>query len=287
MMFNDRRKVLLHYKNGKQAQKILRWQQQDGSWGAFHTLKAGNPTPMTTEFALSKLQRLGYTIEDISIQRAVAHMESLLCEDALPEGNEKTNDFDTFRKLMLATRIREFKRENEKANQISADWASVIIKSFADGKYQPSAYDHAYLQVFGRPPKGGRLCDFVCYYQLSLLSGMLDLQTERSMLCYVLQHPAGIYYVYEAPLTNPPPFSSKAASRYLSALELLSQYETSREQLSFAVSWLSSNQNPDGTWDMGLQAKDGTVFPLSDRWDAPSRRFDCTYRIQTLLDRIQ
>ena len=273
-----------NYRNGKWANKIISMQHPDGSWGCFHTLRGDSDTPMTTEMALLRLELLGYTAEDKCIKRAIAHMEMLLHTGELPEGKEKTSDFETFVDLIVAARIRRFTDRCESANEIAGKWAQVITKAFSSGTYSQTDYDASYTQVFGRKPKGGRLADFVNFYQLSILSGMLDKQTESRMLDYVLSHEDGIYYVYENRLDGvPDEFQSKKASRYLAAIELLARYESAKDKLSFAYNWLKANQQTDGTWDMGAAAKDGVYFPLSDRWDKIARITDSTHRIGKLF----
>ena len=273
-----------NYRNGKWANQIISMQHPDGSWGYFHTLRGDSDTPMTAEMALLRLELLGYTAEDKCIKRAITHMETLLHKGELPEGKEKTSDFETFVDLIVAARIRRFTDQCESANEIAGKWAQVITKAFSSGTYSQTDYDECYTQVFGRKPKGGRLIDFVNFYQLSILPGMLDKQTESRMLDYVLSHEDGIYYVYENRLDGvPDEFQSKKASRYLAAIELLTRYESGKDKLSFAYDWLKANQQTDGTWDMGAAAKDGVYFPLSDRWDITTRITDSTYRIKKLL----
>ena len=273
-----------NYRNGKWANQIISMQHPDGSWGCFHTLRRDSDTPMTTEMVLHRLGLLGYTAEDDCIKRAIAHMETLLHTGELPEGKEKTSDFETFVDLIVAARIRRFTDRCESANEIAGKWAQVITKAFSSGTYSQTDYDECYTQVFGRKPKGGRLIDFVNFYQLSILPGMLDKQTESRMLDYVLSHEDGIYYVYENRLDGvPDEFQSKKASRYLAAIELLARYESGKDKLSFAYDWLKANQQTDGTWDMGAAAKDGVYFPLSDHWDKTTRITDSTHRIGKLI----
>jgi hypothetical protein len=181
-----------NYKNGKWAKQIISMQHPDGSWGCFHTLRGNSDTPMTTEMALLRLELLGYTSEDECIKRAITHMETLLHTGELPEGKEKTSDFEIFVDLIVATRIRRFTDRCESAHEIAGKWAQVITKAFSCGTYSQTAYDACYTRMFGRKPRGGRLTDFVNFYQLSILPGMLDKQTESRMLDYVLSHEDGI-----------------------------------------------------------------------------------------------
>lgn len=273
-----------NYRNGKWANKILAMQHSDGGWGCFHTLSGDSTTPITTEQALSRLELLGYTAADECMQKAIAHMEELLLTKTLPEGNEKTSDFATFVGLIVAARILRLTSCCKPANEIAQKWAQIITLAFRSGGYSQDDYETGYVQIFGRKPKGGRLSDFVNFYQISLLIGLLDKPTESLMMDYILNHENGIYYVYENRLdVLPEEFQSKKASRYLAAVELLIQYESGKQRLSFVRDWLKTHQQTDGTWDMGQASKDGIYFPLSDRWDKASRTIDCTHRIRKLF----
>lgn len=271
------------YRNGKWANEIISLQHPNGSWGCFHTLRHDSETPMTTEMALLRLERLGYTAEDACIIKAISYMESILHTGQFPEGKEKTSDFETFADLIVAVWIRRFTNQSVPANEIADKWARIITEAFSSGVYSQADYNAGYMRMFGRKPKGGRLTDFVNFYQLSILPGMLDEHTESLMLDYVIKHEDGIYYIFENCLENIPfEFRSKKASRYLAAIELLSRYASAKDKLSFVCEWLQANQQENGTWDMGAEAKDGVFFPLSDRWDKAKRVLDCTYRISKI-----
>lgn len=273
-----------NYRDGKWANHIISMQHFDGSWGCFHTLRGDCDTPITTEMALLRLELLGYTADDECIKKAVSYMETLLHTGELPEGKEKTSDFETFVDLIVATHIRRFTDRCKPANEIAEKWALILTAAFSSGVYSQSDYETSYRQVFGRKPKGGRLTDFVNFYQISLLPSMLDRQTESLMFDYILKHEGGIYYVYESRLdVTPNEFQSKKASKYLAAVELLARYESGKYKLSFAYDWLRANQKSAGIWDMGPAAKDGLYFPLSNRWDKTTRIIDSTHRISKLL----
>ncbi len=274
------------FKDSVWASRLLAAQKEDGSWGYFHTLSEPKKYPVTTEQALRRLEALGFTISDAPIARAVSYMvDCLTGRNALPDRREKLHDWDSFTAIMLAAWIRRFTPDCPQANAIAGRWADVITAAFADGAYDHAAYLAAYQNVFGMQPRGGRFVDFVSFYQISLLADMLDIQTERAMLDYVLHHPDGIYYVCEGPLAQPPgEFASKRASRYLAAMELLTRYPSAPEKLAFVADWLETNRTPDSMWDMGAASKDGVYFPLSDSWRrAEVRKTDCTYRIEKLL----
>ena len=82
------------YKNGKWAARIIDLQKDDGSWGYFHSLSM--PTskqPITTEQAIGRLRRLGFTKDDAVIKRALSYMHACLTgEKLVPDNREKRMD---------------------------------------------------------------------------------------------------------------------------------------------------------------------------------------------------
>lgn len=277
------------YQNGKWANKIISFQEEDGGWGCFHTLSMISNTSYTTEQALRRLEVLGFSICDECIKRAVDYMnECLTGKNDIPDRKEKGCDWNVFRDLILATWIRRFTHNNIAANKIAAMWSNIITLAFANGSYSHKAYIEGYQTAFGNKPHGGRLSDFVSFYQVSLLQGELGEQTESLMLDYILNRKEGIYYTYEGCIAElPKSFQSKNASRYLGAIELLCGYKKVAPKLQFVAEWLNTQRFDNNVWDMGYDAKDGVYFPLSDRWDNKLRIADCSYRIEKILKYLQ
>ena len=220
------------HKNGKWAQNIIALQEADGKWGCFHSLSQFYGAPITTEQALRRLERLGYTIEDECIQKAVAYMDDcLIGKKSIPDREEKVHDWKLFTSMILATWIRRFTLDNPNANKIAKKWAAVITSAFSEGEYNHNEYIAAYHEILGMKPGGGRLIDFVNFYPISLLSDGLDSKTENALMNYVLHREDGIYYIYDKKLSVLPHcFESREASRYLGAMELLSKYKFAKGQ---------------------------------------------------------
>ena len=277
------------HKDGKWAKTLLSLQDEEGKWGQFHSMSQLSDRPVTTEQALRRLERLGFTAEDACIQKAVAYLDDCLNgAKVIPDPREKLHNWDIFCSLMFSTWIRRFTPDNAGANAVATKWARIVAHAFENGVYDHEAYVFAYTEEMGLKPNGGRLVDFVNFYPISLLCGCLDESTQKSLLDYVLNKEDGIYYIYERPLSQlPQRFASRQASRYLAAVELLAGYAGAKEKLSFVTDWLKSNQNPDGTWDLGAEANDKTYFPLSDDWRKKETRIaDCTGRISRLIQTL-
>lgn len=279
------------YKDSKWASQILALQQNDGSWGHFHALsKPTKEQPITTEQALRRLRILGYTKNDAPIRRALCYMEENLANPEPTVFHEKKHDSKIYGDLMLAAWLRLFDPEHTGALSVAKKWAAILREAFAAGVYSQSAYALAYESMLEKKlnPKAGCLANFVVFYQIVLLQGMLPPETEGLILDYILHYPTGIVYIYDKPLCNlPEVFASRQANRYLSAMELLAGYTGACEKLGFAASWLMNNQGEDGLWDLGAIAKDGIHFPLSDSWRNPAdRKADCTDRVGRILKQL-
>ncbi|TAH64929.1 MAG: hypothetical protein EWM47_11745 [Anaerolineaceae bacterium] len=276
------------YKNSRWAKEIISLQKKDGSWGYFHTLSEPNKYPITTEQAIRRLQILGYTIDDPCIQKAIQYMhECLTGKKETPDRREKTHDWDIFTQLMLSTWIRRFVKDDTSANATAKTWAYIVSTAFKSGIYSHNDYLSAYSQTFSQKAKGGRIIDFISFYQVSLLSDCLESNIESAVFNYIINHENGIYYIYNKSICNVPEiFETKESSRYIGAIELLSDYKNSIGKLAFVVEWLMENKNLDNKWDLGSNAKDFIYFPLSDSWKSEARISDCTYRIEKLLDKI-
>lgn len=282
----------MDYRNGNIAGQIIQLQNYDGTWGnEFHSLAIpNNKHPLTTEQALRRLKILGFTIQDEPIRKAVDCMASCLRgERKIDNYWEKTHDWDLFTKLMLSTWIKIFEPENEIALSFAKHWAIITEKTFSSGTYSKEEYQKAYQEEFYKNTKGAREVDFVTFYHINLLQGLLSKETESRMLDYVISHDKGIYYIYGKSISDlPKAFTSLETSRYLSAVEILSGYELAKEKLGFVVEWLDSNKDANGQWDLGVKAKDNLYFPLSDSWrTAEYRKADCTNKVSSILKKLK
>lgn len=275
------------HKDGKWARQIIALQDDDGKWGCFHSLSQFYGAPMTTEQALRRLERLGFTIGDECIQKAVYYMnDCLVGKNSIPDRREKVHDWDVFTELILSAWIRRFTGDNDNANRVAKKWAEVISCAFVDGTYRHDKYVHAYHDIL--KPKGGRLIDFANFYPVSILNDQLEENTEKAFLEYLINKEDGIYYIYGEKLAVPPEcFESKRTSWYLGAVELLAKYRGARGKLGFVAEWLNECRSENGKWDMGKAVNDKVYFPLSDDWrKRETREKDCTERVERLLKEL-
>ncbi|MBR3927375.1 MAG: hypothetical protein IKJ65_00075 [Clostridia bacterium] len=277
------------HKDGKWAKMILALQEPDGKWGCFHSLSKFYGAPITTEQALRRLERLGFTGEDKCVQKALSYMNDCLTgKNRIPDRAEKVHDWDIFTSLILAAWIRRFTSKNAAANKTADQWAKIIMEAFSGGIYDHDRYVSAYRDILGMKPCGSRLIDFMNFYPISLVSGCLDEKTETALVKYALSKKDGIYYIYERPLCIlPEEFASRETVRYLDAIELLARYKSAKSHLQFVRDWLIENRAQDGAWDFGKDANDKIHFPLSDDWrTTDKRKKDSTEWIQALVNHL-
>ena len=276
--------------NNKWIHQIVNLQQPDGSWGYFHSLS--HPTkerPFTTEQALRRLWILGLRSSDEPLERAIRYMKGVLDGRFLPpDRREKVLNWDFFESMMMAAWIRRFVPGDEQALEIARFWAELIRVACLRGELNYKLYETEYRSEIPVLNDRERVIGIPQFYMVSLLTGVLDVQTERAFVDYLIANPSGIFYIYDGCIAEPPlVFASLRASRYIAALECLSGYRCAREKLGFAVDWLVSHV-ADGKWDMGSSVKDGVYFPVSDSWRrTEDRQRDCTERIEKLLHSIR
>lgn len=275
------------HKNGKWAKQIIEWQNNEGNWGDYHSLAAAGNSHITTEQAVRRLERLGYTIEDECIQKAVQYMSNCLAgKKTIPDRVEKGQDWNVFLSLILSTGIRRFTKENDDANKVARQWSEIVTAAFEDGSYNHDQYVDAYKSILR--PNGGRIIGIENYYPVSLLCDSLNEKTECVFVDHIINFEDGIYYIYDGKLTVlPQDFQSKNASRYLGAVELLVRYKHALHKLKFVADWLNTNRNENGKWDMSKAVNDKLYFPLSDDWRRSEiREADCTERIEKILCKL-
>ena len=283
----------MNYKESKWAMKIIELQREDGSWGNFHSMAA--PTskqPITTEQALRRLEILGYTINDKPIKKAVKYLENCFTGKSInPDRVEKLHNWKIFTELIYSTWIRRFTLESKRANEVAKNWATIVNSAFENGKYDNEKYISSYEKILELKPKGGRLLDFNCFYQISLLTNCLDKKIESCYFNYILNHELGMYYIYDKEINKvPKAFKTKEASKYIYAIEILSEYKNKdcKNQLNHIINWLKDNMVGDNIWDLGKDLKDGVHFPLSDSWNKDEIRVnDCSYRINKLIKKME
>lgn len=250
------------------AQEILNSQDNEGRWGLFHSLSEPSGKPITTEQALRRLERLGFTYDHPSIQLTIAHLQACLRGDCdLDDVKEVTHNWDIYTELMLATWIRRFTDQDQRANQVARQWAKIISKSFQSGVYKHSDYLEAYLDNFKIPANGDRLIDFVNFYTVSLTRGEFSDDIEALVFDHIMNHNKGIYYFgYRKSLLDLPDcFESKQTTKYLASLDLLIDYKTAKNKLSFVREWLEQHMI-NNTWDLGVKSKDRIYLPTSPSW---------------------
>ncbi|MCL1830413.1 MAG: hypothetical protein FWG21_03185 [Oscillospiraceae bacterium] len=271
-------------------EQILALQQEDGSFGTFHTLSMPTSSKdITTEQALRRLSVLGLTKEDEPIRSVLTYIKNCLLGDiSIPDRREKVLNWDAFQAHMLAAWIKHFDPTDETINPISDMWSDIISKSFSDGSFDSTVYEQEYRKRIPKLNSAERLINISTMYMVILLKDNLDEVTENRYIDYVIDNPKGIYYVYPKRIRDiPSGFQSLDCSCYLAALELLADYNCSASKLAFARDWILFHREQGGRWDLGPKAYDRVYFPLSDSWrDVETRRRDCTERIEKLLKKI-
>ena len=159
---------------------------------------------------------------------------------------------------MLAVCIRRFTADDTLANEVARKWCTIVEAAFSTGIYDPDAYIDTLYSVwkpkFGTEKRHKELLRLDAYYPILLLAGEINASIEKAYFDHIMNAETGYYYGYVGAITQlPDAFCSKAASRYLAAVELYCGYPNRycKDKLRFVIDWLYENRNANGKWDMG------------------------------------
>lgn len=278
----------MNYKDSQWAKKILDLQHDNGSWGYFHCpLKQ----PITTEQALQRLEILGFTIDDVPIQKTIKYLHNcLIGKEDIPDRVEKIHDWKIFTELIISTWIKRFTLDDKHAINIANKWSEIINNAFVNNKFDQNIYNRVYCKTLNME-KGKKIIGFMNFYLISLLANNLEKTIEPIYFEYVLNYPRGIYYFgYDKPIkTLPEIFASRETSAYIRMIELLTEYKSNKckKQLYFIKEWIEKNGINSHEWDLGKSSKDNILLPLSDSWRKDEDRIkDCTDTIKRIIKKL-
>lgn len=276
----------MSYKESKWARSIIERQTKDGLWNGYHNLSIPRKNTDTMEENLRRLEILGYTYEDEPIKKTITYLEENLAgRKPMLDCNGSPMVQDFFVDLINAAWIRRFTKECDAANAIALRWAELYSEAFQNGAFDRERYAEKYRQLFDAEPFRWAAQKQRNFYDVSLISDVLDEKTEECFIDCIMKDPKGIYYMYQKCIAVlPEQFQSKETVSYLSTIYVLLRYERSRYKFTFVKDWIMEHQYSEGMWDLGSQAKDGIIFPLSDDWKSEENRVkDCSWFMNQIL----
>lgn len=274
--------------------KIVDLQWEDGSWGRFHSMNTTDNSDFTTEKAIRRLLNLGLDKHDLPIIKAVNYMESYLKDELdLRDHKEKKHDWKLLTRLFASTWLLRIDSSNQLALAEARKWADVVSRAFADEEFNNDEYIKVYDEIL-KPEKNKKYWFIENFYIVSILKGLLDDTTKSYFIKHILNSNKGIYYIYDGNLAElpnmssiPSEFKSKATDRYLTAIDLLLDYECKDDVFTRLVNHLESKLDDDSLWDMGKSVKDKMIYPLSNSWRKElNRKIDCTIRITKVVNKV-
>lgn len=165
-------------------------------------------------------------------------------------------------------------------------WAEIFHRTFDGGEYCAEAEAQAQRELNGIQAKNKHLKLWMMYplILLSSTGNRLPVDLERALLRWLWTREEGMYYVYSGCLSRFPAIGSRPFPAWVTALDVLSKFQSWPEIGQAAVTWLWEQKNDDGLWDFGPGANTLPYFPLSDTWRNPlDRQIDCSTRVLSLL----
>jgi len=278
----------------KQIARLSEKQHADGSFGRF-TFIADQDTPNggVNESAMIRALALGLEPDHTVLVRLRLFFESVLQRlfEYSPHDHERPN-MPIARSLILAACLRQLGSDHPLVLDVVRDWQQVIESSFDGQTFQTAVFRDKCEEVFGPdqkfwPDKWPELG--FSRYMLLLMNDRLPFQAEQAMIHHLIYQSRGIYPVSNRSLQHfPLEFSSRESVRFITSLELLTQYTSAAVYLRHAADWLWEQLDRDGFWDLGPPGRDNRHLPLSESWRSRHvRQQDCTVRILALITRLQ
>ena len=273
---------------------LISRQQADGSFGRFNMI-AGLDTPNggINETALIRALSLGLDSSHPVLSNLRLFFERTLV-DLVQQAKQLNNrqSMPVARSLILAACLRQLDSQQPEVLELVSRWRYIIESSLDGDEFQTAVFRDRCEEVFGPDyqfwPEQWPELGF-SNYMLLLLRDQFPFAVEQGMIRYLINKTRGIYPVSNRSLQYfPLEFASREGVRFITSLEILSQYTSAAVYLRNAVDWLWEQLDSSGYWDLGSEAKDNRHLPLSSSWRSRhNRQLDCTVRILRLLSKLQ
>lgn len=211
----------------KHYTELAETQWDDGSWGRFHSMDshAAKTKFATTESALKRMRDLGLGKGDPMVDSGIALMESYLKNEAAWRDNiEKHNDGGKshmrFRYFCTAANLNLFDPENTAITPFREVCVEQIRAAFASGEFDESAWRRRNADF-----SGTCLEPFMAHTLWLVQRGdYLGADIERAYLKHIWERREGIYYIYDARVSQPLSIENRRFPAWLAALETLSGF---------------------------------------------------------------
>ncbi len=274
---------------------LSRHQLDDGSWGRFHTQDTKvKPRPRfpTTEAAIMRAIALGLDRSSPMLKHTISFLESHINGECIWRDHAEKHDhpglWDYSTRLMSASNLAFIDKDHPLVEVASSLVAEATVTAFSTGEYNREQEIRYHIIRSGINSRRHLPCHN--RYGLLLLAALqnrLIPEIEMSLLRYVMQKPEGIFYIYSSSIADLPPVSDRRFARWLSALELLAEFEGWKQLGEGAIEWIWKQRNPDGLWDFGAKTPKEHYFPLSSNWRKETNRvIDCSVRVLSLLQKF-
>lgn len=289
------------YREAENSLQTSRWvillqqsQQPDGAWGRFHTQDTTLKQPFaTTEAAITTALDSGLDCTSPILAKVqtviLRYMSSEICWPDPPEKHDNPLGWYAHVPQVSAGVLAQIDPRHPRLGDFWQLWAEALRVSFQSGVYDRRKEIEVLNQLFKCQMK--KPIPFHVKYPLLILSAAnrrLPEDLERQVLDYVMHSPAGIYYVYDQTISDPPAVDSRRFWGWIQAHRLLARFPAWKEAAEDAVNWIWAQRGADGLWDAssGVSRKPFSCFPLSESWRRiENRKIDASVVMLDLLSR--
>lgn len=267
--------------------RLAKSQQEDGSWGRFHTENTALAQDIpTTEYGVERAVALGLPRTHPILDRASLYIAGILeGSEEFPDPAETNDRWETGKRLFAASTLARIRPGDPALDEIWDTWHQIAQRTFASGDYSQWEESRAHYDLTGASVANTYLV-LNSKYQLALLGARaqeLDPELEERLVRWVWGWHEGVGYMDGRPAA-PPVDETGGADRWLAIHELLAAFPTWRAIAGDTIEWLWRQRGDDGLWDLGERSSVSRVLPLSESWRRrDARRHDWSTRILVLM----
>lgn len=270
----------------KWVSEVIGEQQEDGSWGRFHSMNSKLKRKWsTTESAMARLRYLGMKRTNISVQKACQYCERLINNVSLwPEYMEKNDLFPKAVPIYIATALSHFGSEDPLYRHMKESLLILLHEAFNDGKYNPKILNEKAKKYLGTEIHhtyiGLNSKYLIIFFHNN--ADCIDKHTQSRYLNWLHRQDTLFYSSRTLQNSITPLTNSSFICERVEFLSYLSSFHGFAEEYAQDLSALSHVRQSNGFWDLGNEFK---CPRLSENWLKPNnRKIDQTFYIVRMFN---
>ena len=143
--------LFTRFYNSKWMEIIKSEQQEDGSFGRFHTMDSSVKKRIpTTERAVDSIKYLLLPRGNDFVDKLCLYMENILSKSLpWPDGFEQNKYYKAAQPLFVAAKLSVFGSQNKEFHSLFNTWHTILSESFSSGEYSKDRNNEVAKELLG------------------------------------------------------------------------------------------------------------------------------------------